>query len=454
MTEYFSEETLSILYEKKYKDSKSKGLDKINCLNFNKGNELAIIHRKVIDSSYEFTPYLEVLKLKGRFKLPRLISVPTLRDRVTLLALKEYLHNKFPESVNRKLPNHYIKDLKHFLNASNSKENIHYIKLDIKNFYDRINRTILINILKEKKVDNTLIELIKKTISTPTIPASTKKNNYNGFLTNKGIPQGLAISNILAQIYLHEFDKDIKKRNFFYQRYVDDIIILNQGEITKYRNNNIEKSLNKLDLELNEEKTERNSLKKEFNFLSYSIGIKSISIAENNIEKFIKRIAGKFTWFRNNLNNPSLRPNWIKTEERLVEIFIEELNDSITGIISKDKNYGWLFYFSEMTDISLLFKLDKIIQSFFLSEKYFKTIPKNLKKLVRTYYVISYDKNKNYISNYDNYNSIKRKRDFLTFRGKLNPDIHYEDEEIKKMFEKYQNKQLQNVEKDIGYNYF
>jgi RNA-directed DNA polymerase len=454
MTEYFAEETLSILYEKKYKDSRSKGLDKVNCLNFNKGNELAIINRKVIDSSYEFTPYLEILKLKGRYKLPRLISVPTLRDRITLLALKEYLHNKFPESVNRKLPNHYIRDLKRFLNASNSKENINYIKLDIKNFYDKINRTILIDILKSKNVDNTVIELIKKAISTPTIPVSTKKTNYNSFITNKGIPQGLAISNILAQIYLHEFDKDIKKRNFFYQRYVDDIIILNQGEITKYRNNNIEKSLNKLDLELNEEKTERNSLKKEFNFLSYSIGIKSISIAENNIEKFIKRIAGKFTWFRNNLNNPDLRPNWIKTEERLVEIFIEELNDSITGIISKDKNYGWLFYFSEMSDLSLLFKLDKIIQNFFLNEKYFKTTPNNLKKLVRTYYVISYYKNKNYISNYDNYNSIKRKRDFLTFRGKLNPEIHYKDEEIKKMFEKYQNKQLQNVEKDIGYNYF
>jgi RNA-directed DNA polymerase len=113
-----------------------------------------------------------------------------------------------------------------------------------------------------------------------------------------------------------------------------------------------------------------------------------------------------------------------------------------------------LFYFSEMSDLSLLFKLDKIIQNFFLNEKYFKTTPNNLKKLVRTYYVISYDKNKNYISNYDNYNSIKRKRDFLTFRGKLNPEIHYKDEEIKKMFEKYQNKQLQNVEKDIGYNYF
>ena len=454
MNEYFIEKNLTVLYENKYKNSKSKGLDKVNCLNFKKDNELSIINRKVLDSSYVFTPYLEILKLKGRFKLPRLISVPTLRDRITLLALKEYLHDKFPESVNRKLPNNYIKDLKRYIKASNSKEDIHYIKLDIKNFYDRINRTILIDILKKKNIDNLAIELIKKAISTPTIPVSTKKLNYGNFISEKGIPQGLAISNILAQIYLYEFDQDIKKRNFFYQRYVDDIIILNQGDITQYRNKNIEKSLNKLDLELNEEKTERNSLKTNFTFLSYDIGANNISIAENNIEKFIKRIAGKFTWFRNNLNNQELRPNWIKTDERLEEIFIEELNDSITGIISKEKNYGWIFYFSEISDLSLLFKLDKIIQSFFLNDKHFKVIPKNLKKLVRTYYVISYDKKKNYLSNYDNYNSVKRKREFLTFRGKLNPNSYYSDDEIINIFKKYQNKQLYNVEKDIGYNYF
>ena len=149
-----------------------------------------------------------------------------------------------------------------------------------------------------------------------------------------------------------------------------------------------------------------------------------------------------------------MRPNWIKTDERLEEIFIEELNDSITGIISKEKNYGWIFYFSEISDLSLLFKLDKIIQSFFLNDKHFKVIPKNLKKLVRTYYVISYDKKKNYLSNYDNYNSVKRKREFLTFRGKLNPNSYYSDDEIINIFKKYQNKQLYNVEKDIGYNYF
>jgi RNA-directed DNA polymerase len=454
MKEYFSKKELNKLYILKYKDSRSKGIDKINCLNFKVASEIKIISNKISNDNYKFSPYLEVLKLKGRNKNPRLISIPTLRDRLTLLSLKEYLHDKFPESVNRKLPNHYIKELKIYLSKSIDKENVNYIKLDIKNFYDRIDRSILMGILKNNKVDGYILNLIFKSISTPTVPNSTRKIDYPSFETEKGIPQGLSISNILAQIYLFEFDKVILRRKFFYLRYVDDILILNQGEITKFRNNNIEKSLSAIGLELNKNKTEKNSLTKKFNFLSYTISKDNISIAENNIEKFIKRIAGKFTWFKNNINDPSLRPNWIKSNKRLEEIFLEELNESITGIISKNKNYGWLFYFSQMTDISLLFKLDKIIKGFFLNDLYFDSVPVGLKRLVRTFYVISFEKNMSYISNYDNYDSIKRKRGFLVHRGKIDSSILYQDEEIIKLFNKYEKKQLQNVEKDIGYSYF
>lgn len=454
MKEYFSEKELNKLYNLRYKDSRSKGLDKINCLNFKVASEIKIISNKISNDNYNFTPYLEVLKLKGRNKHPRLISIPTLRDRLALLSLKEYLHDKFPESVNRKLPNHYIKSLKIYLSKSKDLENINYIKLDIKNFYDRIDRSILMEVLKKNKVEDYILNLIFKSISTPTIPTSTRKIDYPNFETKKGIPQGLSISNILAQIYLFEFDKVILRRKFFYLRYVDDILILNQGEITKFRNNNIEKSLDSIGLELNQKKTERNSLIKKFNFLSYTISKDNISIAEGNVEKFIKRIAGKFTWFKNNINDPSLRPNWIKSDKRLEEIFLEELNDSITGIISKNKNYGWLFYFSQMTDISLLFKLDKIINGFFLNDAYFDIIPVGFKRLVRTFYVISFDKKMNYISNYDNYDSIKRKRDFLVHRGKIDPNILYDDGKIINLFNKYEKKQLQNVEKDIGYSYF
>lgn len=54
-----------------------------------------------------------------------------------------------------------------------------------------------------------------------------------------GIPQGLPISAILANIYMYQFDKLalkelIKKRNIFYRRYSDDIVIVCQEKEKEY----------------------------------------------------------------------------------------------------------------------------------------------------------------------------------------------------------------------------
>ncbi len=77
-----------------------------------------------------------------------------------------------------------------------------------------------------------------------------------------GIPQGLPISAVLANLYLLDFDKKIvdcivKKHNGFYRRYSDDIIVVcgavNIEEIKKYVENLILDS----NLEISKSKTEK-----------------------------------------------------------------------------------------------------------------------------------------------------------------------------------------------------
>ena len=46
-------------------------------------------------------------------------------------------------------------------------------------------------------------------------------------------------------------------------------------------------------------------------------------------------------------------------------VFIEDLNEKITGALSEQKRYGWLLYFAEINDMQLLHKLDGIIRGFF-----------------------------------------------------------------------------------------
>lgn len=451
---YFNTEYLTELYNKKLSNSNSKGIDKINSFIFNERlkDEIEIINRKVNSGEYKFSPFVENLKLKGRNKIPRVISIPTLRDRLVILVIKELLHDAFPENVNRKLPNSYIKDIKKYLSNLTGSE--YFIKLDVENFYDTIDREILIKKLVAKGLDRRIVSLIECAISTPSVPVHTKRNDYLKYVTEKGVPQGLSISNILAQIFLSDVDKVIDKRKYFYQRYVDDILILDKEKISDYRYNNIKKALEAVNLNLNDKKTEKDFLEAGFTFLSYKITNRNISIADANVELFIRRIAGKFTWFKKGLQNKNSRPNWLIDDDRFKEVFIEELNETITGIISSSRNYGWLFYFSEMNDESLLFKIDNIVNSFFLTLHSFDyRAPKKLKKLSRTFRVIKHNGSKSYLCNYDDFDSIRRKRNFLIFRGKIDPDFNHKDSEIDFLFHKYKSRQIKKVEKDLGYKY-
>ena len=89
---------------------------------------------------YNFSPYLEKLISKGRNKAPRVISIPTIKDRIVLYALKEVLHELFPECVNTELVNKKIKDIFSYLGVSGETK---IIRLDIKDFYGSINQKIL-----------------------------------------------------------------------------------------------------------------------------------------------------------------------------------------------------------------------------------------------------------------------------------------------------------------------
>ncbi|MGJ1418721.1 reverse transcriptase domain-containing protein [Sphingobacterium spiritivorum] len=445
---------LEKIFLEKILDSRSKGLDKMSAQHFEKikSSQFDIIIKKCLNETFEFTPYLELLKIKSAKTPPRTISIATIRDRNVLYCIKKVLTTEFPECVNKKRPNRYIHEIKKFIEKN--EQPIHFIKVDIERFYDTINRDRLYSILKDKGINRTFLTLIKKAIENPTIPPNTKRDDRKNFIKDVGIPQGLAISNILAQIYLSSLDEDISKRKFLYLRYVDDIMILNNGPITSFRKKNIISSLQKLKLSINQGKTSEGAITMGVTFLSYYINNKTISVSEKNIQIYLRKIAAKFTWFKNGIDRREKRESWLEDDDRFKEVFLEDLNEIITGSRSENKNYGWLFYFSEMNDLSLLFKLDKIIETFFLSlDSFTRTPPVKLKRLVRAYYSIKHGTNMDYINNYNDYNTIRKKRNYLIFRGAIDPDTAKSDIEIEYSFERFKNKKIKSLEKDLGYHY-
>ena len=109
---------IRLLYESKISVKPTKGVDGISPSTFRTDTEFAIIQRKCLNDSYNFSFYLEKLVSKGAKKIPRVLSVATVRDRLTLIVLKEYLNDIYADYVNRKLPNNPVEEIFCFMQKS------------------------------------------------------------------------------------------------------------------------------------------------------------------------------------------------------------------------------------------------------------------------------------------------------------------------------------------------
>jgi retron-type reverse transcriptase len=226
-------ENIEQVYETEISLKNIQGIDRIDSYEFNrkKKDHFAIIQRKCLTGSYRFSPYLEKLSIRGRDRPPRVISIATIRDRIVLSILKEYLHLVFPDCVNRQLPNTFIKTIKEDYGkiVKNKKTNTKALclfKADINTFYDNIKHDKLLEILFQRIENKPDLMLLKHAIQTKTVPSDCRRADTHHGKNLIGVPQGLAISNILANIYLRDFDEIYKAKSQLYLRYVDDMIFV------------------------------------------------------------------------------------------------------------------------------------------------------------------------------------------------------------------------------------
>lgn len=116
----------------------------------------------------------------------------------------------------------------------------------------------------KKKGVNTYFENIKELVNTDIIIHKNQKKNQNGNLI--GIPQGLPISALLANMYMFPFDyyaaeELVKKDNVFYRRYSDDIIIICNEKDSQKIEEKILSKIRDINLSISKEKTEKTLFK-------------------------------------------------------------------------------------------------------------------------------------------------------------------------------------------------
>lgn len=407
--------------------------------------EKDLIKNRCMTGTYNFSPYNEKLLLKGKGKLPRVISVPSVRDRFVLSVLNRHLQSKL--GIYRRTANSYVKDAKDFIGSH--KGPLYFFKTDITAFFDSIPHNVLENKLRGE-IDDICLSLVMKAIRTPTCEPGYKKHKEN----TCGIPQGISIASALSEKFMETFDntikENVKKHQGIYLRYVDDILILSPAEIGWKEL--IEKAIadEELGLQLTREKTKSGVLSEtDFDYVGYSFTNEGVGIKLSNRRLFSDRIAGRCHKYVKQWKNEALRPRFLTSSDAFSEYSVMDINLLISGFRVESHNYGWLPYFQQITDIRILYELDNVVQRICKNTP----ISGQLNSFVKSYHSLRHRSGQPYLFDFNSAQTIIQKTTILQKMGRIGPSEHPTDFIIERRFEELIEDLTRNAKKDMKEQY-
>jgi group II intron reverse transcriptase/maturase len=222
----------------------------------------------------------------------RPLGIPTLKDRVVQKVLKMLLEpiweSDFLNCSNGFRPGRRTMDCIRVCQSRITTQNkyLWVIEGDIQSCFDRVHHAILLKLIKRRVRDKRVIELIAAMLKAGVLEDGLFQ------ATAEGTPQGGILSPLLANIYLHEFDRwwwekygqltltqKAKRRraglgNCILTRYADDFLILCNGpreEVERLREEARHVLWDRLRLELSLEKTHITHATEGFDFLGFHL---------------------------------------------------------------------------------------------------------------------------------------------------------------------------------------
>lgn len=429
---HFSESNLKRIFSEHIVYSGATGIDNLDQYTFRSQleDQVKILSRKVLAGTYQFTKYKLKLVSKGRGKVPREISIPTVRDRIALRALCDFLGEHYKTTVNFELPQNVIKQVKGDITSGHYDA---YIKLDISNYYPTILHDELNSRLRKKIKNPELLSLISSAVTSPTVSISLSSDKPSDL----GVPQGLAISNILSAIYLINIDRYLNKYpGIKCYRYVDDVLIFCDSKSSGGVAKDVIKRFSKIGLEVHDpikapHKSSIGDLSDRFSYLGYSFDSGVVGVRSGSLERLKSSLVSIFTSHKH-------------SKKKNEQFLLWRLNLRITGCIFEKKSKGWLFFFSEIDDESLLHILDHYVVK--LTKRF--NVKVKPKKFVRAFKELKHNKYEtNYIPNFDDYD-VSDMRSVLSSYFNFNHS-KLTDLEVEFEFHKRIGKQVKDLLTDV-----
>jgi RNA-directed DNA polymerase len=225
MDKVYRKQTLGAAWQKVRANAGAAGVDGQSVERFEARAEVYLeeLERALRMGEYRPEPIRRVEIPKGDGKM-RPLGIPVVKDRIVQTALKLVIEpifeREFEESSYGFRPGRGCKDALREVERLLKEGYTHVVDADLESYFDSIPHEPLMGEVSERISDGAVLELIRAFVNQDIIEGMKRWTPVGG------TPQGAVISPLLANIYLHCLDRQMKQKGYHMVRYADDFVVL------------------------------------------------------------------------------------------------------------------------------------------------------------------------------------------------------------------------------------
>ena len=217
-------ETLELGWAQVEKNDGAAGVDRMSVERFAQGREryLAELSQALRDGSYRPQPVRRVYIPKGKGQRP--LGIPAVKDRVVQAALKLVIEPIFEHEFESRSygfrPGLGCKDALREVDRHLKAGYFWVVDADLQSYFDTIPHARLLAKVGGRIADARVVGLVEQFLKQDIM------EDLKRWTPISGSPQGAVVSPLLANIYLHELDVEMRQAGLVMVRYADDAVVL------------------------------------------------------------------------------------------------------------------------------------------------------------------------------------------------------------------------------------